>query len=333
MPFLILGGAGVRRRDFITLLGGAVGFRPFGARAQQTVKIPRIGFLSQSARTPMGEPFQAGLRAAGFSEGAVSMEWRFAAGDLSRLAPLAADLVRAGVDVIVTTATPAAKAAQNATRTIPIVAIDPGDPVQVGLVASLAQPGGNITAQSSIAPDLQAKRLQLLKEIALNISRVAILSNAAIPVAEVALQELRSAAKALKIDVAPVEVSGPQDFAAAFVTIANQHFNALLVFPDPLTFSSAHAIVDLANKNAVAAMFGAREFVNIGGLMSYGPNYPNMYRRAGVYVGRILKGARPADLPVEQPTKFEFVLNMKAARALGLNVPPTLLAMADDVIE
>ncbi len=198
---------------------------------------------------------------------------------------------------------------------------------------SLAQPGGNITAESSIAPDLQGKRLELLKEIAPKISRVAIFSNAAIPVAEVALQELRSAASALKIDVQPVEVSSPQDFAAAFATITTQRFDALLVFPDPLTFTNAHSIVDLGNKNLVATMFGAREFVDIGGLMSYGPNYPNMYRRAGIYVGHILKGVRPADLPVEQPTKFEFVLNAKTAHALGLVLPSTLLATADDVIE
>lgn len=323
----------MKRREFIAIIGGAATLGQLPARAQPSSKIPRVGFLSQSARTPMGEPFQAGLREAGWNEGTFTIDWRFAAGDLRKLAPLAADLVRSDVDVIVTTATPAAKAAQSATRAIPIVAIDPGDPVQAGLVASLAQPGGNITAESSIAPDLQGKRLELLKKIAPNVSRVAILSNAAIPVAEIALQELRSAANALKVDVAPIEVSGPQDFAAAFATITNQRFDALLVFPDPLTFSSAHAIIDLVNKNAVATMFGAREFVDIGGLMSYGPNYPDMYRRAGVYVGRILKGARPADLPVEQPTKFEFVLNAKTARALGVNIPQTLLATADDVIE
>jgi putative tryptophan/tyrosine transport system substrate-binding protein len=323
----------MKRRHFIALLGGAAALSARRARAQQATKTPRVGFLSQSARTPMGEPFQAGLREAGFDGQSVIMEWRFAAGDLNKLAPLAAELVHADVDVIVTTATPAAKAAQSATRTIPIVAIDPGDPVQTGLVASLAQPGGNITAESSIAPDLQAKRLELLKEVAPNISHVAILSNVGIPVAEVALQELRLAANTLKVDVQPVEVSGPQDFANAFATITNQRFDALLVFPDPLTFSNARSIVELASKNRVAAMFGAREFVDIGGLMSYGPNYPNMYRRAGVYVGRILKGTKPANLPVEQPTGFEFILNAKAAHGLGLTVPPSLLATADDVIE
>lgn len=304
------------------------------ARAQQDGKIPRIGFLSQSARTPMGDPFRAGLHELGLIDGQnVMIEWRFAAGDLNRLAPLAADLVHANVDVIVTTATPAAKAAQAATSSIPIVAIDPGDPVQAGLVASLARPGGNITAESSIAPDLQAKRLELLKEVAPNISRLAVLSNAAIPLAEVALQELRAAAKSLKIDVQPVVVSEPKDFAAAFATIADQGLDALLVFPDPLTFTNARLIVDLANTRRAPTMFGAREFVDLGGLMSYGPSYPEMYRRAGVYVGRILKGAKPADLPVEQPTRFELVVNDKTAKALGLVVPPMLIASADAVIE
>jgi putative ABC transport system substrate-binding protein len=237
-------------------------------------------------RTPMGEPFRAGLREGGWIDGQnVTIDWRFAAGDLNKLVPLAADLVKADADVIVTTATPAAKAAQSATHTIPIVAIDPGDPVHAGLVASLARPGANITAESSIAPDLQAKRLELLKEIAPNVCRLAVLSN------------------------------------------------ALLVFPDPLTFTNARLIVDLGNKNKIPTMFGAREFVNIVGLMSYGPNYPKMYRRAGIYVGRILKGKKPADLPVEQPTRFEFILNAKTVKALGLTVPPMLLATADDIIE
>ena len=324
----------MRRRDFIAFLGGVAELSCLPVRAQQATKNRRIGFLSQSARTPMGAPFRAGLRDAGWiDEQNVTIEWRFAAGDLNKLVPLAADLVRADVDVIATTATPAAKAAQSVTRTIPIVAIDPGDPVQAGLVNSLARPGGNITAESSIAPDLQAKRLELLKEVAPDISRVAVLSNAGIPPAELALRELTSAANSLKIEVHPVEINAPRDFESAFAAIASKRFDAMLVFPDPLTFTNAKTIVELANKNLVPTMFGAREFVDVGGLMSYGPNYPDMYRRAGVYVGRILKGAKPADLPVEQPTRFDFVLNAATAKVLGLNVPPVLLATADQVIE
>lgn len=324
----------MRRREFIAALAGVAALRPLASRAQQPGKNPRIGFLSQSARTPMGDPFRAGLRELGWLDGQnVTIDWRFAAGDLSRLAPLAADLVGSNVDVIVTTATPAAKAAQAVTRTIPIVAIDPGDPVQTGLVASLARPGGNITAESSIAPDLQTKRLELLKEIAPGISRLALMSNAAIPTAEIALQELRGAAKSLKIDVQPVMVNAPKDFDGAFAAIADQGLDGLLVFPDPLTFTNARLIVGLANNRRTPTMFGAREFVDVGGLMSYGPSYPAMYRRAGIYVGRILKGAKPADLPVEQPTKFEMVLNQKTATALGLAVPTMLTASADAVIE
>lgn len=214
-----------------------------------------------------------------------------------------------------------------------IVAVDPGDPVQAGLVASLARPGGNVTAQSSIAPDLQAKRLELLKETAPNISRLAVLSNSAIPPAEVALQELRTAAASLKVGIQPVDVRGPHDFDGAFASMARQRADALLVFPDPVTFGNAQSIVDLANKSHIPAMFGSQEFVKLSGLMSYGPSYPEMYRRAGIYVGRILKGAKPADLPVEQPTKFDLVINLKTATALGLTVPQSLLVAADAMIE
>lgn len=325
----------MRRRQFITLLGGAATAWPFAARAQPAAaSIRRVGFLSQSARTPMGVPLLAGLRELGWVEGQnVTIEWRFAGGEADRLAPLAADLVRANVDVIITAATPAAKAAQSATRAIAIVAVDPGDPVQAGLVASLARPGGNVTAQSSIAPDLQAKRLEFLKETAPNISLLAVLSNSAIPPAEVALQELRTAAASLKVGIQPVDVRGPHDFDGAFASMAQQRADALLVFPDPVTFGNAQSIVDLANKNRIPAMFGSQEFVKLGGLMSYGPSYPEMYRRAGIYVGRILKGAKPADLPVEQPTKFDLVINLKTAAALGLTVPQSLLVAADAVIE
>lgn len=323
----------MKRRGFMILLG-AVGASPLAARAQPAAKMPRIGFLSQSAGNPMDAQFRAGLRELGWIDAQnVDITWRFANGDLDRLGPLATDLVRANVDVIVTAATPAAKAAQNATRTIPIVAVDPGDPVQAGLVASLARPGGNITAESSIAPDLEAKRLQLLQEIAPKIARLAVLSNAAIPPAEVAVQELKTAAKSLNIEVLPVEVRGPGDFAAAFAAMANQHADSLLVFHDPLTAVHGQLISDFANKSRLPAMYGSQDFVEKGGLMSYGPSYPDMFERAGVYVGRILKGAKPADLPVEQPTKFYLVLNLKTANALGLTVPPNLLALADNAIE
>jgi putative ABC transport system substrate-binding protein len=324
----------MRRRQFIRLLGGAAAW-PLAARAQQAAgEVPRVGYLTQGARPRVAEIFLAGLRELGWVEGQnVAMEWRVAAGRLDQLAPLAADLVRLKVNVIVTQATPAAKAAQNATSSIPIVIIDPGDPVEARLVASLARPGGNITGQTSIAPDLAAKRLELLKEIVPTISRVAVLWNSAIPPAEVALKELRAAAAILKVEIRSVEVQGPQGFEGAFASIVRERADALFVFPDPLTFGSEDLIVGMANKGLVPTMFGAREFVDVGGLISYGPSYPDMFRRAGNYAGRILKGTKPGDLPVEQPTKFELVINLKTAKALGVTVTRELQFLADEIIE
>jgi putative ABC transport system substrate-binding protein len=246
---------------------------------------------------------------------------------------LARDLTRLKVDVIATAATPAAKAAQNATSTIPIVIIDPGDPVEIGLVASLARPGGNITGQSSMAPDLAGKRLQLLKEAVPSISRVAILWNSEIPPAEVSLKELRAAAMAMKIEMLSVDVHSNQDFEAAFAKIVRQRADGLLVFHDPLIGNNAELIVNTVSKNRLPAMFWQQTYVNIGGFMSYGPSYPEMFRRAGNYVGRILKGTKPADLPVEQPDRFYLAINLKTAKALGLTVSTQLQLLADAVIE
>lgn len=253
---------------------------------------------------------------------------------MDQLAALAADLVRLNVNVIVTAATPAAKAAQSATRTIPIVIADPGDPVELGLVASLARPGGNITGQVSIAPDLAAKRLELLKKSVPTISRVAVIWNSAIPPAEVALKELQTAAEILKIGIQPAQIREPREFEnVVAMAVTNQAADALMVFPDPVTFENKQSIVNIANEKRLPAMFGARDFVDVGGLISYGPSYPDIYRRAGSYVDRILKGTKPADLPVEQPTKFDLVINMRTAKAHGLTIPPMVLALVDAVIE
>jgi putative ABC transport system substrate-binding protein len=324
----------ITRREFTAAIGGAAVW-PTAARSQQATSIPRIGFLSQSPRAgPNVASLKDGLRELGLVDGQnVAFDYRFAAGRLGLLASLADDLVRSKVDVIATAATPAARAAQRATSTIPIVIVDPGDPVELGLVQSLARPGGNITGQVSIAPDLASKRLALLKETAPTISRVAVMWNAAIPPAEVALKELRAAAATLKVDILPVEIHEPQEFASSFATIARGHADGLFVFPDPLTFNSERSIADLANEHRIPAMFGDRQFVDAGGLISYGPSYADMWRRAGYYVGRILKGTKPSDLPVEQPTKFELIINSKTAKALGLPLPATLLALADEVIE
>jgi putative ABC transport system substrate-binding protein len=328
------------RRAFIGGLAGGLLTAPLIAQAQQGAKLPRVGYLSPGTGDPSSyaipyrlEPFRRGLRELGYVEGhTIVVEYRYAGGKVERLAELAAELVDLKVDVIVTAATPAARAAKKATSTIPIVMVDPGDPVALGLVQSLARPGGNATALTSFAPELAGKRLQLLTEMAPGISRVAVVWNSAIPPAEVALNELREAARTLRIQIESVEVQGAEGLARGLAALKERAM-ALLVFPDPLTFNNRDTIVEFAARARVPAMFGAREFVDVGGLMCYGPSYPDMFQRAGVQVGRILKGAKPADLPVEQPTKFELVINMKTAKALGLTVPQAILARADQVIQ
>jgi putative tryptophan/tyrosine transport system substrate-binding protein len=329
----------MRRRDFITLFGGAAVAWPLAARAQQSGGVRRIGVLlpgnsATAARNPRMQAFYKALQELGWVEGQnVAFERRWAEGRYERLTDLAIELARLNVDVIVTASTPPAKAAKSATSVIPIVIMDPGDPVATGLVAGLASPGGNVTGVSSIAPDLAAKRLEILKETAPKIYRVLILFNATIPPAEVAMKEMTAAAPVLGLQVQSVPVQGPTGFDDAFGMVTRDHAEGLVVFADPLTFSHQQLIVDFAAKTRIAAMFAAREFVDIGGLMSYGPSYPGMFRRGAYYVDRVLKGTKPADLPIEQPTKFEFVINLKTAKALGLDVPPTLLARADEVIE
>ncbi len=307
--------------------------------AQQPAKAPRIGVLlpgnpATAARNPRMQAFYQALRDFGWIEGQnVVFERRYAEGQYGRLSALATELTRLHVDIIVTASTPPAVAAKSATTSIPIVILDPGDPVATGLVTSLARPGGNVTGVASIAPDLAAKRLQLLKEAAPKVSRVAVLFNAAIPPAEVALRELQAAAQTLGVHIGPVGVEGPSGLEDAFGAIAKERAAALVVFPDPLTFTNQDRIVAFAAKGRLAAMFGAREFVDAGGLMSYGPNYPGMFRRGAYYVDRILKGTRPFDLPVEQPTRFELVVNLRTAKALGLAIPPSIMARADHLIQ
>ncbi len=312
---------------------------PLVASAQQAGKVARIGMLLPNtpeivARSPRIAAFLKGLHDLGWIEGQnLVIEWRFAEGQLGRLTELAADLVRIKVDAIVTAAAPSALAAQGATRVISIVVLDPGDPVGLGLVASLARPGGNITGVSSIAPDLAAKRLALLKEAVPAMVRVAVLANAAIPPAEIAMRELEATAKVLGVQVQLVPIQGIKGIEPAFSEIVRQHVDGVVVFPDPLTFSNDVAITGLALKSRIPALYGAMEFAQAGGLMSYGPNYPEMFRRGANYVDRILKGAKPDDLPIEQPTRFELVINVKTAKALGITIPQSILLRADRVIE
>jgi len=284
-------------------------------------------------QNPRVQAFFEGLRELGWVESRnLTVERRFANDQLSQLDGLAIDLAALKVDVIVTAAFPSAKAAKHATTTIPIVILDPGDPVGTGLVASLARPGGNVTGISSIAPDLAAKRLQLLKEAAIKISRVAVLFNDEIPPAEIAMKELAFTAGALKLDLESLPVKSPSGFGNAFDVMTQHHVDAVVVFADPLTFSNSEIIVKSANSSRRPALYAAQEFVDVGGLMSYGPSYPNMFRRGAHFVDRILNGTKPADLPVEQPMQFDFVINLKTAKQIGLTIPPNVLARADRVI-
>jgi putative tryptophan/tyrosine transport system substrate-binding protein len=333
----------MRRREFIALAACAAAdvalARPHTVAAELAMNAPRIGvLLPGSARTaaldPRMQAFYQALRDFGWIEGQnIAFEGRYAEGQLERLGALAGELARLNVNVIVTASNPPAVAAKAATDTVPIVIMDPGDPVATGLVASLAHPGGNVTGVSSVAPDLAAKRLQTLKEAVPSVSRVSVLFNAAIPPAEVAMKEMTAAAQILDIQVHSVAVLGPNGFDEAFGLITRASVDGLVVFADPLTHSHQDEIVNFTIKNRIAALFAGREFVDIGGLISYGPSYPGMFHRGAYYVDRILKGTKPADLPVEQPAKFELVINLKTAKALGLTLPTSLLARADEVIE
>ena len=329
----------MNRRDSLLLALGALCAAPFVANAQPGGRVARIGMLLPNsaeiaARNPRIAAFVRGLRELGWIDSRnVAIEWRFAEGQATRLEELAADLVRSKVDVIVTAASPAALAAQRATQSIPIVVLDPGDPVGLGLVASLARPGGNITGVTSIAPDLAAKRLALLKEAAPATSRAVVLADAATPPAEVAIREMEGAAKVLGVQIQLVAIQGAKGLEQAFAEIARLRADGMVVFPDPLTFSNAEAITGFARKTRIPALYGAAEFAQAGGLMSYGPSYQDMFRRGANYVDRILKGAKPAELPVEQPTRFEFVWNDIAAKGIGVAPSQSVLLRADRVIE
>jgi putative tryptophan/tyrosine transport system substrate-binding protein len=327
----------MKRRKFITLLGGAGAVWPLAARAQQAARVYRIGYLSPASHSPeMPEMFaltSEALRGLGWIQGKnVVVERRYANNILDRLPDLATELVRLHVDVIIATGTLAPLAAKQATSTIPIVMTAAGDPLGTGLIASLARPGGNVTGLSLMAPDLGGKRLELLKEIFPGLSQAGVVWNAANPYSAVLFKQTETAAQTIGIRLHSIEVRAPDDFNRAFEA-AKPDLGALIIVEDPLTVNYRKRIADFAAANGLPAIYGLREFVGAGGLMSYGASLPDLYRRAARYVDRILKGAKPADLPVEQPTKFDLVINLKIAKALGLEVPPTLLARADEVIE
>ena len=326
----------MRRRDFIVLFAVGTTMWPLQAHAQQSRKMPRIGILlpgtppSFSLRT---KAFLDGLRELGYEDGrTIAIEWKWGNDQLDTLSGLAADLVRSDVDVIVTGGTSAAKALKAATRTIPIVMAIVGDPVAADLVDSLARPGGNATGFSIVAPELGTKRLELLKEIVPNLSTIAVLSNTKNPQSKIEMKEMQIAAQAMGIQLHPAEISTEDGLEDAFA-VMNKAAQAVIVLTDPILFSQRKRTVDLANKYKLPAVYFFQGFVEEGGLMSYGPSDADLFRRAAGYVDRILKGTKPGELPVEQPTKFDLYINLKTAKALGLTIPATLLATADEVIE
>jgi putative ABC transport system substrate-binding protein len=306
------------------------------AWAQQPGKIPRIGFLLPYSPGPDArvEAFRQGLRELGYVEGQnITLEYRWADGKFERLPDLAADLVRLKVDVIVAAVTQASLAAKQAASAIPIVMVGVSDPVGTGLVISLARPGANITGTSSMTAEVVGKQLELLKETVPKISRVAALWNPANPIFQaIQRKETEVAARALGMQLRILEARGPDEIDRAFAAMAKEHTKALLVLGDPVFISHRKRIADLAANGHLPAVSGTREFVDAGGLMAYGPSFSDMYRRAAYYVDRILKGTKPADLPVEQPTKFELIINLKTAKQIGLTIPPNVLARADKVI-
>jgi len=325
----------MRRREFITLLGGAAAW-PLAARAQQPGKLPTIGFLVAGTPSSHGQwvaAFVQRLRELGWIEGrTVAIEYRWAEGRTERAAEIAAEFVRLKVDIIVTSATAAVVAAKQVTSVIPIVFAAAGDPVGTGLVASLARPGGNITGLSVQQPDVAAKRLELLREVVPGLRRLAILGNVGGPAVVLDMREVQAAARTLGLEVIPLEVRRGEDIAPALESLKGRA-EALYVVIDPLVGTHRIRINTWTLAARLPTMHGSGEYVEAGGLMSYGPNFPDLFRRAADYVDKILRGANPGDIPVEQPTKFALVINLTTAKALGLEIPDKLLALADEVIE
>ena len=323
----------MRRREFMTVLGGAAVAWPLAAHAQQPGKVWRMGFIAHGHESFYDALFE-GLREYGYEEGRnLIVERRYAQGQAERFKEFAAEMVRLNVDIIIVVTTPAALAVKKATTTIPIVHPNAIDPLNTGLIASLAHPVGNLTGGAQLTAEVSAKRLEILKRVVPRLSRVAALWNPANPALVFSWKETQGAARALGVTLQSHEVQGPKDFAAAFAMSADERPDALLVLQDAVTMQQRNEIIDFAIQKRLPSMFQEKGWAVAGGLMSYGENLPSMYRRAAYFVDRIFKGAKPADLPVEQATKFDMVLNLKTAKAIGLTIPDSVLVLADEVIE
>jgi putative tryptophan/tyrosine transport system substrate-binding protein len=326
----------MRRRAFVTGVASAASWPVIGLAQQpaRTARIGRLSPLSEASEKPMIDGLRAGLKELGWTEGRnLTLELRFADGDPLKLPALAAELVARQVDVIVTGSNPGALAAKAATDRIPIVFVTTGDPIAGGLVSSLGRPGGNLTGITALGVELTAKRLELLKEGFGGLRRIAALTNPGSPYTDEFNARKDATARTLGIELATIEVRDPADLAAAFDRLRAENVGGVLVLADIMFISHRRQIVDLVAASRMPAIYPDRAFVDVGGLLFYGAALPDMYRHAAIYVDKILRGAKPADLPIEQPTKFELTVNLKTAKALGIEIPPTLLARADEVIE
>jgi putative ABC transport system substrate-binding protein len=322
----------MRRREFITLLGGAAVW-PLGALAQDANKVWRMGFIAHGHES-FYDPLFEGLREYGYEEGRnLIVERRYARGQAERFKEFAAEMVRLKVDVIIVVTTPAALAVMNATKTIPIVHPNAIDPLKSGLIDSLAHPGRNLTGGAQLTAEVSGKRLEILKKVVPRLSRAAVLWNSANPALVFSWKETQGAARALGVTLQSHEVQGAKDFAAAFAMIAEERPDALLVLQDAVAIQQRKEIIDFAIQKRLPSMFNEKEWAVAGGLMSYGENFAVMYRRAAYFVDQIFKGAKPADLPVEQAVKFDLVLNLRTAKAIGVTIPDSILVLANEVIE
>jgi putative tryptophan/tyrosine transport system substrate-binding protein len=326
--------SGIGNRVFCVALCSIVFAFCTTALGQQTKKFPRIGFLSPTSDDSRAEAFRQGLRELGYTDGQnLTIEYRWADGRFDKLPELAMELVRVKVDIIVAVVTQASLAAKKATRTIPVVMIAVSDPEGSGLVASLARPDANLTGTSSMTAEIVGKEIELLKDTIPKISRVTALWNPANPIFQgIQRKEAENAARALSVQLQIVEARGPEEIDRAFGALSRDRARALIILNDPVFTAERKRIAELAAKYRILSVSGTLEYTEAGGLMAYGPSFPEMYKRAATYVDKILKGAKPADLPVERPTKFEFVINLKTAKEIGLTIPPNVLARANRVI-